>query len=65
MKLLEVICEKRVHTPVVLITGRPDPDLEARCLDMGAADFVAKPFHGPTLLVRLDKAMQRMREAQP
>jgi len=64
VKLLEVVRDKRADTPVVLITGRAKPELEARCLAMGAADYVTKPFHGPTLLARLDKAIQRARRAR-
>jgi DNA-binding SARP family transcriptional activator len=59
MKLLEVVRGKRAHTPVVLITGRANAELEARCLAMGAADYVTKPFDGPTLLVRLAKVLRR------
>jgi len=62
VKLLEVIRDKRAGTPVVLISGRPDAEMEARCLAMGAADYVAKPFDGLTLLARLAKAMGRARE---
>jgi DNA-binding SARP family transcriptional activator len=65
VKLLEVVRDKRPGTPVVLITGRADAELEARCLGMGAADYITKPFHGPTLLVRLEKAIQQARDARP
>jgi DNA-binding SARP family transcriptional activator len=64
MKLLQIVREKLAHTPVVLITESADVELEANCLVMGAADYVTKPFHGPTLLARLDKAIQRAREAR-
>ena len=59
VKLLDVLRDKRAGTAVVLITGRTSAELEARCLAMGAADYVTKPFDGPTLLARLDKAIQR------
>jgi DNA-binding SARP family transcriptional activator len=62
-KLLEVVRGKRAGTPVVLLTGRSSAKLEARCLAMGAADYVTKPFDGPTLLVRLRKALRQSREA--
>ena len=55
--------EKRAATPVVLITGRSDAELEASCLKMGAADYVTKPFDGRALLVRLGNALRRAREA--
>jgi DNA-binding SARP family transcriptional activator len=64
MKLLEVVRDKRGDTPVVLITASGSAELEARCLAMGAADYVTKPFDGPALLARLAKAsLRRSRDA--
>ena len=63
VKLLEIVREKRIGTPVVLITGGSDTDLEASCLKMGAADYITKPFDGRALLVRLGNALRRAREA--
>jgi DNA-binding response OmpR family regulator len=62
LKLLEVVREKRVNTPVVLMTGRGDPGLEASCLAMGAADYLTKPFDGRTLLARLGNVLRRAQE---
>jgi DNA-binding SARP family transcriptional activator len=62
VKLLEIVRDKRAVTPVVLVTGRANADLEAQCLAMGAADYITKPFAGPALLARLAKALRRARE---
>ncbi len=62
VKLLEIMRDKRAATPVVLITGRANAELEARCLAMGAADYVTKPFAGPALLARLAKALRRAQD---
>jgi DNA-binding SARP family transcriptional activator len=62
MKLLEVVRDKRAGTPVVLLTVHDNPELEARCLAMGAADYVTKPFEEPALLARLGRAMRRARD---
>lgn len=47
-----VVCERLKsdpltrHIPVIFITaGTPDPALEAFALDLGAVDFIPKPFH--------------------
>jgi DNA-binding response OmpR family regulator len=48
---------------VVLLTSHDNPELEARCLTMGAADYVTKPFEDPALLARLDRAVRRARDA--
>jgi putative two-component system response regulator len=39
--------------PVMFLTGRNDPEVEARGLEMGAVDFVTKPFSAPVLLNRI------------
>ncbi|MDR1837782.1 MAG: response regulator [Treponema sp.] len=39
--------------PVMFLTGRDDPDVEARGFEMGAVDFVTKPFSAPVLLNRI------------
>jgi len=39
--------------PVVFLTGRNDPEVEARGLEAGAVDFVTKPFSAPVLLNRI------------
>jgi putative two-component system response regulator len=39
--------------PVIFLTGRNDAEIEARGLEMGAVDFVTKPFSAPVLLNRI------------
>ena len=39
--------------PIMFLTGRNDPEVEARGLEMGAVDFVTKPFSAPVLLNRI------------
>ena len=39
--------------PIMFLTGRNDPDVEARGLEIGAVDFVTKPFSAPVLLNRI------------
>jgi putative two-component system response regulator len=39
--------------PVMFLTGRNDETAEAQGLDMGAVDFVTKPFSAPVLLNRI------------
>jgi len=63
VKLLEIVRDKCIDTPVVLMTAYTEAGQEARCLAMGAADFVTKPFDGRALLARLGNALQRARNA--
>lgn len=44
--------------PVIMISALDEVDSVVRCLEIGAADFVSKPFH-PTLLdARINSALQ-------
>ena len=39
--------------PVMFLTGRNDPDVEAQGLKLGAVDFITKPFSAPVLVNRV------------
>jgi len=39
--------------PVIFLTGRNDTAIEAKCFEMGAVDFITKPFSTPVLLNRI------------
>jgi len=39
--------------PVIFLTGRNDPIVEAQGFELGAVDFVTKPFSAPVLLNRI------------
>jgi len=39
--------------PIIFLTGRNDPDIEAKGLEAGAVDFITKPFSAPVLLNRI------------
>lgn len=41
------------ETPVIFLTGRYDDADEARGLDLGAADYVTKPFNAAVVLARV------------
>lgn len=43
--------------PVIMITARTDPDLEARAAASGAVCFLRKPFETPALLECLKRAL--------
>jgi putative two-component system response regulator len=45
--------DKYSEIPIMFLTGRTDADVEARGFEMGAVDFVTKPFSAPVLLNRI------------
>jgi len=44
--------------PVVFLTAKDDADSELEGLDLGAADYIRKPFFAPTLLKRISRELQ-------
>jgi len=53
--------------PVVFLTSKDDEDSAEKGLDIGAADYVTKPFSGPLLLRRISNVLlieQQKRDLQ-
>ncbi|MGE0044671.1 MAG: phosphate regulon transcriptional regulator PhoB [Hyphomonadaceae bacterium] len=51
------------NTPIVMLTARGDESDRIRGLDMGADDYIAKPFSVSELMARLRAVMRRIRPA--
>ena len=49
------------HIPVVVMTGESDGESEEKALDLGAWDFVPKPYKPKVLMTRLKNAIARSR----
>jgi DNA-binding response OmpR family regulator len=52
-------------TPILMLTARAGAEEEARALDAGADDFLAKPFSYVVLLARLRALVRRGRSERP
>jgi len=53
--------------PVIFLTAKDDEESAVKGLDLGAADYVTKPFSGPLLLKRISNILlieQQKRELQ-
>jgi len=48
------------RVPIVFITSHENAELQAKALQLGAADFIAKPPQGPVVLARV-RTFQRMK----
>ncbi len=55
---------QEARTPVILLTVRTDEEDVVRGLDLGADDYIAKPFSPKTLLARI-RAVLRRAGAEP
>ena len=59
LDMLREIREKRVKAPVLLLTARDELDDRVRGLDIGADDYLVKPFAFPELLARIRALLRR------
>ncbi len=57
-KLLEVINDKGIKTPVVFLTGRDNKEDEIKGYELGAIDYIRKPIHKNTLLMRIKRILK-------
>jgi two-component system chemotaxis response regulator CheY len=57
LKLLEILNQHRMDVPVLLLTGEPSPDVEARGLEMGVAAYMRKPIQRDKLLGQIAEAL--------
>jgi len=59
LDVLREMRDRRVKTPVLLLTARDGVDDRVRGLDFGADDYLVKPFAFPELLARLLALLRR------
>ena len=59
LQFFEVMMQKGFDTPAVFVTGSAGAEVEARSLELGAADFLRKPIRRETLLPRIRAILQR------
>ena len=57
IKLLKS-AEKTAHIPVIFLTAKIDPASEVKGLDLGAVDYIFKPFSRELLIKRIDIHLQ-------
>lgn len=55
---------RTAHIPVIFLTGMADSSAEEIGLNLGAADFIAKPFRTAVLLARVRNHLELVRQRQ-
>lgn len=59
--LAEEISRQHPATAVVFLTARGEPQHRVHGLELGAEDYVVKPFHLEELLLRIENSLRRRR----
>ena len=62
LELQQVLKEKNIDLPVVVMTGHGDVGLAVQAMKAGAVDFLEKPFADDVLLAAIDSALTRHRQ---
>jgi len=59
MELQQILTEKDIKIPIIIITGHADVPMAVRAIKRGAMDFIEKPFHDQYLLDSIAKALAK------
>jgi DNA-binding response OmpR family regulator len=60
-EILQALRQRQIHTPVLILTARDGIDDRVVGLDLGADDYLVKPFAVPELLARIRALLRRGR----
>jgi DNA-binding response OmpR family regulator len=63
LEILETLRQRHVETPVLILTARDGIEDRVRGLDLGADDYLVKPFALPELLARIRAILRRGRSS--
>lgn len=61
IELLQYTRYKKILTPILVISALSEPDDKVRALDLGADDYLTKPFHFKELIARINALTRRIK----
>lgn len=63
MEIIKELRDKQIHTPVIILTARDQVEDKVKGLNLGADDYLTKPFAFDELLARVRALTRRPRTA--
>ena len=63
LEVQEVLKEKGVTLPVIIMTGHGDVTLAVQAMKAGAIDFIEKPFEKAVLLGAIEQGIDRLKQS--
>ena len=64
LEVLSEIAIRKIHLPVIIITGHGDVPVAVKAMKLGAVDFIEKPFKEEVLLEALRNALAIRKQAE-
>jgi DNA-binding response OmpR family regulator len=64
LEILQTLRQRRITTPILILTARDGVDDRVLGLDLGADDYLVKPFALPELLARVRALLRRGRPSE-
>jgi two-component system, OmpR family, copper resistance phosphate regulon response regulator CusR len=64
LEILQTLRTRQIHTPVLILTARDSIEDRVLGLDLGADDYLVKPFAVPELLARIRALLRRGRPSE-
>ena len=64
LELIRILRERAEHTPIIVLSSRADEGAKVEALDLGADDYVTKPFGMKELLARIRAALRHQLQTQ-
>ncbi len=64
LELQQVLNDKGVEMPVIIITGHGDVPLAVQAMQAGAVDFLEKPYDNDVLVARIKQCLSEMTKSQ-
>jgi two-component system cell cycle response regulator CtrA len=61
LEVLRALRQKKIKTPVIMVTASGDVETKVLALSAGADDFITKPFHKAEMAARINAVVRRSR----